>query len=169
MDPSPVLSLVKTLAECGGGDEYERTLVSLTDPDLVRDAVNLSWEAVPLKNPRGNFRFMAENPETGRRLYGDKAIGVMQRANRDRYKFKPEEAQPFDEPDERTLVEHTEAFRKAKESLTELAETLRSGGSVRPGDLVDFQDRIGLLPVADLRALRRQLASSLTKRVRAGR
>lgn len=163
VDPSPVLSMVRTLGECGGGQPFEATLLSLTDPTL------LSWQAVPLRNPRGNFRFAAENLETGQKRYGEKAIAHMQHANRDRHEFAEGERQPYDLKGERTLMEHTEAFRKAKDSLSELVESLRAGESVRPGDLADFQDRIGLLPVSDLRTLRKQLSNSLTGRVKAGK
>lgn len=163
VDPSPVLSMVRTLGECGGGQPFEATLLSLTDPTL------LSWQAVPLRNPRGNFRFAAENLETGQKRYGEKAIAHMQHANKDRHEFAEGERQPYDLKGKRTLMEHTEAFRKAKDSLSELVESLRAGESVRPGDLADFQDRIGLLPVSDLRTLRKQLSNSLTSRVKAGK
>jgi hypothetical protein len=167
VDPTPVLAMVRTLAECGGGEPYEERLLSLSDPQYL--AADLSWEAVPLKHPRGNFRFAAENLETGQKRYGDKAIAHMQHANKDKYQFPADRREPYDADGERTLAEHTEAFRKAKDSLAELVESLRAGRSVRPGDLVDFQDRIGLLAVPDLRTLRKQLATSLTGRVKAGK
>ena len=162
VDPTPVLALVRTLAQCGGG-EYEATLLSLTDPVL------LSWQAVPLRHPRGDFRFAAENLETGQKRYGEKAIAHMRHANKDRHEFGEGEGQPYDLKGERTLAEHTEAFRKAKDSLTDLVKSLRAGESVRPGDLVDFQDRIGLLTGDDLKVLRRLLSDSLTSRVKSGK
>ena len=104
-DPEPVLEILRSLENdpasfdavaAGGGEQW------------------LSWQAVPLRNPRKEFRFLAHNPETGTKKYGKNAIDTMRSHNADKFKFADGERMPFEAADEKTLLEHTEAYRRAK-------------------------------------------------------
>ncbi len=163
-DPEPVLDMLRAVAASGfeeamgGGADFETWL---------------SWQAVPLKNPRGDHRFKAVS-DTGGERYGDKAVASLRKHNRDRFSFNPGAAapemqgQPYDLEGPATLAEHNEAYRKAKAAVAGLRERLHAGGPVRPGDLVECQTHLPLMTAAELRGLRKHLLAGLTKRVRAG-
>jgi hypothetical protein len=130
----------------------------------------MGWQASPLRNPRGQFRFVATDSRTGNKLYGQKAIDVMRRKNRDKFQFMPgHQKMPFESDDEQTLMDHTEAYRKARESLADLRARLAQGDQPSPGDLMDYMNYLPLLTAQELRGLRGILSQSLTKRIRVGR
>lgn len=164
-DPEPVLDMLRAVAASGFDDAMEGG---------GRFRTWLSWQAVPLKNPRGDFRFKAVDHDSGVEKYGDKAITALQQHNRDRFAFNPGAAdpamqgQPYDLEGPATLAEHNEAYRKAKAAIAGLRERLSGGGPVRPGDLAEFQTHLPLMTAAELRAVRKLLLAGLTKRVRAG-
>jgi hypothetical protein len=159
-DPEPVLAVLREMA--ADPVAFDAALAGEAD-------VWMSWQAMPLPNPRGQYRFKAEDSETGQRKYGQKAIDVMRQKNLDRFAFAAGQGMPFESGDERTLMEHTEAYRKARESVASLRESLASGTPPRPGDLLDYTDYLPLLTAGELKGLRAMLAQSLTKRVRAGK
>ncbi len=166
-DPTPVLDMLRQVGTKQGFD------AAMAGPEEFGQF--LSWQAVPIRNPRGDFRFKAVDSESGNELYGDKAIEVMRRHNRDRFAFNPGAADPamrgqrFDLPHAASLDEHTDAYRKAKESISGVRSRLAEGGVTRPGDLVDYQDHLSLMSGDDLRRIRSHLIDSLTRRIRAGK
>lgn len=167
-DPQPVMDILRRMATddegfdsaIEGGEKFKQWL---------------SWQAVPLRNPRGDFRFKAVDSETGNQLFGDKAIEVMRRHNRDKFAFNPGAADPamrghpYDKSGPATLDEHTEAYRNAKDCINGVRERLNSGEKITPGDMVEWADHLALMGGHELRAIRDHLMQSLTKRIRAGR
>jgi len=170
-DPAPVLEM---LAKLGGGhkdaegDGFEAAMAGGQQLSQW-----LSWQAVPLQNPRGDHRFKAVDGSTGNELYGHKADAVMRRKNRDaKYEFGAEGAEPpqdYDLPGAASIEDHTTAYRKARQHVDDLRERLNGDGPVRPGDLADFQAYLPLMRSQDLREIRRHLVTGLTKRIAGGK
>jgi hypothetical protein len=173
-DPTPVLDILRELAHDRDGFEAAMAGEAELSEWLGQSEVMLGWRSRPLTYPRGKYRFYAEDTATGNRLFGEKAIEVMRRKNRDAFSFDPDSDDPAMrglpfEGGRRTLEDHTEAYRKARENVKSLQDTLSSGQPVKPGDISEYQDYLALLTGDQLKELRGHLAASLTKRIRAGK